>query len=98
MRGMVAGFRPRDMEALARGIAAATEVGRALFPRGGGMSYTDAYLPDRGDSIVIDMGAMNRVLSINETDLTARVEAGCTWANGVWCSRGRRRFFPPLRA
>jgi D-lactate dehydrogenase (cytochrome) len=74
-------FRPLDIDSLARGIAAATEAGLAIFPRGGGMSYTDAYLPDRGDSIVVDMGAMNRVLSVSAVDLTATVEAGCTWAD-----------------
>ena len=31
----------------------------ATFVRGGGMSYTDAYLPDRKQSIILDMSRLN---------------------------------------
>jgi FAD/FMN-containing dehydrogenase len=73
-------LRPRDIEMLSKAVAAATEAGLAIFPRGGGMSYTDAYLPDRSDSLIVDMSAMNRVLSISDVDMVATVEAGCSWA------------------
>ena len=51
----------------------------ATFVRGGGMSYTDAFLPDRERSIVLDTGRLNAVREINAHDLHATVEAGCTW-------------------
>ncbi len=52
----------------------------ATFVRGGGMSYTDAYLPDRKQSIILDTSRLTAVREINARDLYATVEAGCTWA------------------
>lgn len=61
-------------------LAAASAAGVPVFIRGGGMSYTDAFLPDRDRAIILDMGRMAAVRDINPTDLYATVEAGCTWA------------------
>ena len=60
-------------------VAAATAAGIAVFARGGGMSYTDGFLPDRSRAIVLDMTRMTAVREINATDLYCTVEAGCTW-------------------
>jgi FAD/FMN-containing dehydrogenase len=76
---VLAVFRPTDKEMLARGVAAATNAGVAVIPRGGGMSYTGGYLAPSSNALLIDTGAMNRVLEINEQDMTATVEVGCTW-------------------
>jgi len=73
-------FRPKTVEDLAAGVAAACGSGVAVFPRGGGMSYTDGFLPDRTDSLVIDTGALDRVVELSAEDLHVTVEAGCTWA------------------
>ncbi len=59
-------------------IAAAAGV--ALVPRGGGASYTDAYLPDTANSLLVDTSRMNRILEINEEDMYVTVEPGVTWA------------------
>lgn len=75
----IAVFRPTDTETLARGIAAATAADIAIVPRGGGMSYTGGYLAPTAKSLLIDTGAMDRVLEINAEDMTVTVEAGCTW-------------------
>jgi len=72
---------PTSVAEVAAAVRAATTAGLAVFARGGGMSYTDAYLPDRAASIVLDLRGLNRVLEVNEDDLTALVEAGCTWAD-----------------
>jgi len=72
-------FRPTDTAMLARGVAAATAQGIAIVPRGGGMSYTGGYLPPNAGALLIDTGAMNRILAIDEQDMTVIVEAGCTW-------------------
>ena len=77
---LLAVFRPKDKQMLARGIAAATRHGIALVPRGGGMSYTGGYLASVPGALLIDLSAMNRVLEVNAIDMTATVEAGCTWA------------------
>ena len=66
-----------DMVEIAR-IAA--ETGVAIVPRGGGASYTDAYLLDTPRSLTIDTSRMNRILEINEEDMYVTVEPGITWA------------------
>ncbi|WBH18016.1 FAD-binding oxidoreductase [Sphingomonas radiodurans] len=73
-------FRPRDIETLSRGIAAAAAAGLTIVPRGGGMSYTSGYLPAEAGALVIDVSGMDRILSVNADDMTVTVEAGCTWA------------------
>ena len=56
--------------------------GRQKVPtvvRGGGASYTDAYLPVRPGTITLDMSRLTRI-DINEEDLYVTVEPGVTWA------------------
>ena len=72
-------LQPASVAELARVVAAATAQGLAIYPRGGGWSYTDGYLVTK-PGISIDMRAMCRVLEINAEDMFVRVEAGCTWA------------------
>lgn len=72
-------FRPGSTEELSAGIAQATAAGIAIIPRGGGMSYTKGYIAPAAGALIVDMGRMQRVLEINETDMTVTVEAGCTW-------------------
>lgn len=76
----VAVLRPASIDALAAGIRAAARAGLIVVPRGGGMSYTSGYLADAPGALVVDMGAMDRVLEIDETDMTVTIEAGCSWA------------------
>lgn len=73
-------FQPVDKEELARGVAAATAEGVAVVPRGGGMSYTGGYIAPAAGMLIVDTGRMQRILGIDETDMTVTVEAGCTWA------------------
>lgn len=72
-------FRPTSVDELARGVAAATREGIAIVPRGGGMSYTGGYLSPIPRFILVDTGALDTIVSIDETDMTATVEAGVTW-------------------
>jgi len=72
--------RPKTRTDAAAAIATATAHGLSVFPRGGGMSYTDAFLPTSGDSIVLDTGALDRIVEIDARGLWVTVEAGCTWA------------------
>lgn len=76
----VAVFRPTDIDMLARGITAAAAQGLVIVPRGGGMSYTGGYLPNASGALLVDMTGMDRVLEIDEIDMTVSVEAGCTWS------------------
>ncbi|MGP1275236.1 MAG: FAD-binding oxidoreductase [Caulobacterales bacterium] len=70
--------RPESQQAVAALLPVIAAEGLAAFPRGGGMSYTGGYTPDR-PGIVVDLGALDRVLEINRDDMYVRVEAGCTW-------------------
>jgi FAD/FMN-containing dehydrogenase len=71
---------PRTAEEAAAAIGLATRAGVAVVPRGGGMSYTKGYLPQRAESIVVDATRLNRVVEVNAADMYVTVETGCTWA------------------
>jgi FAD/FMN-containing dehydrogenase len=73
-------LRPDSVTALQEIVAIAAAAGLAMFPRGGGASYTDAFLPDTQRAIIVDTGRLNRILEINEIDATVTVESGVTWA------------------
>lgn len=88
-------LRPGTVAQVQAVVLEAARQGVALFARGGGMSYTDAYLPDRERSVVVDLSRLNRVREIAEADLHATVEAGCTWAalDKALAPRGLRSVF-----
>ncbi len=71
---------PQSVEQVAATLAAASGAGFALAPRGAGMSYTGGYVPLAERTVSLDLSHMNRVLQVNERDMTVTVEAGCTWA------------------
>jgi glycolate oxidase len=73
--------RPDTVDALRAAVRAAAAAGVAIYPRGGGASYSDGYLPIHGRSIIIDLGRLDRIVEINETDAYVTVEAGVTWAS-----------------
>jgi len=72
--------QPHTTEELADVVKAVTSSGIAVFPRGGGMSYTDGYLPSVEKAIVMDTSCMNKILEINEEDMYVTVQPGVTWA------------------
>lgn len=71
---------PRSVDETATAVRLATSQGLAVVPRGGGMSYTKGYLPDRSDSVVIDARGLNRIIELNVDDRYITVGAGVTWA------------------
>ncbi len=73
-------IRPESVESLASAVNCLSEAGIAMFPRGGGYSYTDAYLPTQSPGVCIDTKALNRILHVDEQDMYITAEAGCTWA------------------
>ena len=70
---------PGDKHELSDVLKIATEFEMNVVPRGGGMSYTKGYVPAKTQSVMIDLGRMNRVLEINTQDMYVTVESGCTW-------------------
>ncbi|MCC7413769.1 MAG: FAD-binding oxidoreductase [Gammaproteobacteria bacterium] len=71
--------RPGDAGELAACVKTATAAGLAVVARGGGMSYTRGYEPERADTMLVDMRRMDRIVEINAADMYVRVECGCTW-------------------
>ncbi len=67
-----------DVIALAK---IAGDNGIAIVPRGGGASYTDAYLPTTPRSVILDTSRMNNIIEINDEDMYVTVEPGITWAD-----------------
>lgn len=66
---------PPDTEAVRRILAFANRERIGVVPFGAGSGVCGGVLP-AGDSIVLDMGRMNRLLEVNETALVARAQAG----------------------
>ena len=72
-------IRPGSTDELSRALKAIEPSGLPIVPRGGGMSYTDGYLPSRANSIMVDMQRMNRVVTVNADNAYVTVECGATW-------------------
>jgi len=79
-RTAIAVLKPSTIEQLSEAVKLATEAGLAVFPRGGGLSYSDGYLPTTESAVVIDTRGLNRIIEINAEDMYVTVETGCTWA------------------
>jgi D-lactate dehydrogenase (cytochrome) len=73
-------IRPTSAEHVSAAAKLITEHGYSIAPRGGGMSYTSGYIPINDTTIVVDTGAMNKILEISETNMYVTVQAGVTWA------------------
>ncbi len=71
--------RPADKQQISAVLAAASAAGFAIVPRGGGMSYTRGYVPNREKTVMVDCRDLNRIIEINEEDMYITAEAGCTW-------------------
>ncbi len=72
-------IRADSVERLSQAVGAVTAAGFSIVPRGGGMSYSTGFVPDREKSVLVDMRAMNRIVEINADDMYVVVECGVTW-------------------
>lgn len=70
---------PASTAEMSRLVEFAADTGRAIFVRGGGRSYSNAFLPDRRKAILVDTTRLNRIRKIDPQNLIATVECGCTW-------------------
>jgi glycolate oxidase len=91
----IAVIQPGTVEELRAVARIASQSGVALVPRGGGASYTDAYLPSTANSLLIDTQRLNRIVEINAEDMYVTVEPGITWADmtSALAERGLRTAF-----
>ena len=93
------GVRPPNIAAAQEVVREALKAGRAVLPRGGGMSYTGGYQPVAAGGVLVDMGAIARIQAIEPMDGYVIVEAGCSWGalHAALAEKGLRTpFFGPL--
>lgn len=77
---LAAVLRPRDVGELQHAVAALAGAGVALVARGGGLSYTDAYLAERAGTVLVDLARLDRIVELNAGDRYVTVECGLPWA------------------
>ena len=70
---------PRTAKEVAEIVKYARDYTRPVYIRGGGMSYSNTYLPAQDASVMLDMRQLDTIREINSEDLYVTVEAGCTW-------------------
>jgi len=71
--------RPSSTEEVCAVLQAASEANTPVYIRGGGMSYTRAYLADASGAVLLDMTRMSAIRELNIKDGYVTVEAGSTW-------------------
>ncbi len=70
---------PRNKEEIVAIVREAAAAGLAVFPRGGGMSYTKGYVPSVEQSVLIDLSALDQIITIDEANMFVTVQPGVTW-------------------
>jgi FAD/FMN-containing dehydrogenase len=71
--------QPASVEAVQSCVRLCHAARAPMVPRGGGLSYSDGYLPTRPGSITFDLSRIDRILAVRASDMYVTVEAGCTW-------------------
>lgn len=90
---------PRSTQQVAGVARWCAEHGVAICPRGGGMSYTEAFQPQASRTIILDFANLAAIRDINAEDGNVTVEAGCTWATldeALAKHNMRARFWGPM--
>ncbi|MGV2288158.1 FAD-binding oxidoreductase [Trinickia sp. YCB016] len=86
---------PRSVEQVSKVLAHCNANGVKVFPQGGNTSVCGGSVPDAsGNSILLNLGKMNRILEINAIDNSMTVEAGCILADLQEAALEADRMFP----
>jgi glycolate oxidase subunit GlcD len=86
--------RPRNAEDLRSILQAATATHTPIFPRGAGTGFSGGSVP-RAGGIVLDFLGMNRLIDLDETDMTAIVEPGLITLRLAEAAEECGLFYPP---
>jgi Fe-S oxidoreductase/FAD/FMN-containing dehydrogenase len=70
--------RPKDEQTVVEVVGLARSQGLKLVPRGWSTSGYGGVLPPR-NAVVVDLSGMQKVISVDAENLTARVQAGAIW-------------------
>lgn len=68
-------LRPRSTDEVARALAYCSERGIPVVPYGGGSGVTGGAVPT-AESVVLDLGEMNRILRLDAENMTVTAQAG----------------------
>ena len=71
--------RPENTEQIASVLKLAVRHGLAVAPRGGGLSYTQGYVPEKPGTVLLDLMHLNEIEEINEQDLYITVGCAVSW-------------------
>jgi FAD/FMN-containing dehydrogenase len=87
--------RPGNTAEVAAVVKACAEAGMPIVPQGGNTSLCGAATPDgEGRAVVLSLGRLNRIASVDAQNNTISVEAGCTLAAVQAAARAADRLFP----
>lgn len=87
--------RPGNTAEVAAVVKACVEAGIPIVPQGGNTSLCGAATPDgEGRAVVLSLGRLNRIVSVDAQNNTIAVEAGCTLAAVQDAARAAYRLFP----
>ncbi len=86
---------PRSVEHVSKVLSFCDSNGIKVFPQGGNTSVCGGSVPDEsGNSVLLNLGKMNRILSLNADDNSMTVEAGCILAGLQQAALDADRMFP----
>jgi len=87
--------RPETADAVAEIVQTARKYRVPIVPQGGNTGLCGGATPDAdGQTLVIQLGRMNRIRAIDSTNNTLIAEAGCTLAAVQSAAREANRLFP----
>jgi len=88
-------LRPATTEETAAVMTICAETGTSVVPQGGNTGLVGGSVPDAtGDSVVLNLGRMNKVREIDSLNNTMTVEAGCILAELQSAATDADRLFP----
>ncbi|WP_217899041.1 FAD-binding oxidoreductase [Oceanicola sp. 22II-s10i] len=86
---------PATTEEVSQIVRLCSEHGIAIVPQGGNTNRVGAATPDAsGDQVVISLRRMNRIRSVDASDFTISVDAGCVLADIQNAAEEADRLFP----
>jgi len=87
--------RPDTTEAVAAVMRLCAETGTSVVPQGGNTGMCGGAVPDAtGTAVVVALGRMDRILSVDALDNSMVVEAGCVLSRVQDAAAGVDRLFP----
>ncbi|MGU7771635.1 FAD-binding oxidoreductase [Burkholderia sp. MR1-5-21] len=86
---------PRSVEQVSKVLAWCNDAGVKVFPQGGNTSVCGGSIPDEsGNSILLNLAKMNRIVEVNAENNSMTVEAGCILADIQEAAFAANRQFP----